>query len=326
MGTPSVLWLAAGTDQPGHDSTWVRIQALPAHQKLLLLGWRSELRYMGPDDELVVPADQADEEVRDFDIVISAKLRGPLGAVYTQAAGRAGAHVIHVANQLPATLQREPFAFADTIVCSSGNTAFRTAGLAYDPRFANDLVIIPDPLDDWLPVPGLCTDAPEGRLLLWIGRERHLASVAPFRRGLPNGWRLLTISNGPDCDVPWDAREAQALLATCQVLLVTTDLRDERGGVNSAPLRLLNGLAAGKPTLATPVPSYLELATPGEGRGWQATRSPGELYEQLRRLSSPAVRARESAMTRALMAHLAPPDPAEAWLKLLALIAERRAS
>lgn len=321
---PSVLWLAAGTDQPGHDSTWVRIQAIPAHQKLLSLGWRSELRYPGPDDDLIVSDADVEEATRNFDIVVSAKLRGPLGAAYAKAAKRGGAHVIHVANQLPATLYREPFAYADTLVCSSGNAAFRKAGAAYDPRFVDEIVVIPDPLDDWLPAPGLCTDAPGGRLLLWIGRERHLRSVLPFRRGLPAGWRLLTLSNGPDCDIAWDAQEAQALLATCQVLLVTTDLEDGRGGVNSAPLRLLNGLAAGKPTLATPVPSYLELATPGEGRGWQVTCSPGELYEQLRRLSSPTARTLESAAARHLMTRLAPPDPAGAWLALLSEIAEQR--
>lgn len=322
----SVLWLAVGTDQPGHDSTWVRIQAIPAHQQLLSLGWRSELRYMGSDDDRVVSTLDATKEVRGFDIVVSAKLRGTIGEAYTKAARDAGAHVVHVSNQVTAALGREPLTFADTLVCSSGSEAYRRAGRAYDPRFASELVVIPDPLDDWLPVPGLCSDDPRGKLLLWIGRERHLASVAPFRRGLPNGWRLLTISNGNDCDVLWDPREAQALLAGCQVLLVTTDLGDTSGGENSAPLRLLNGLASGKPTLASPVPSYLELSQPGEGRGWQVTRSPGELYEQLRRLSSPAVRALESAAARHLMAHLAPPNPAEAWLKLLSTIAERRAA
>ena len=305
MKQTNVSWVMA-SDGKTHGSA-MRLQTYPAHEELLRRGILSRVivhdnRDPGPTWE------QARRAVAGASVVVLAKIAGELRERYAIEARRAGTRVVLLLSTVRS--REQPVELADELVAPYISPREREALMARNAGLK--LHLIPDPLEPFLPHPGLCVDAPSERTVLWIGRLRYLDSLRVLRAGLPAGWQLKVLTDAPDVGISWDPLVARRLLGSCQVLAITNDFN-----VNSSPIRLQNGLASGKPVLAPPVPSYLEHSRPGREQGWSCCITSGDFYAELQRLSSPSQREAERAGALAVARTYSRVRPAEQWVELL---------
>lgn len=102
---------------------------------------------------------------------------------------------------------------------------------------------------------------------LWFGQmHREKIPEIEFIRNLfakdeLNKWQLIVLSNSGPCDLLWAEVEPYKVIKDADVIVIPSD-RNQRNALKSSN-RLLQGLAAGKPVLATPITAYVAESNSG---------------------------------------------------------------
>ena len=304
-----------------HSSS-MRLQSYPAHYALLEAGIESHLTYVGdPDIWPELPRDiNPEQELKGAQIVVIAKSIEGVARQYALAAKKQGSILITQLGTNGIMLEfdnYQPLDISDWIVAPFLNKRTSQRIKQLNPLLAHQPLIIPDPIETWLPKTEDCTDNSQHiKTVLWIGRKRHLASLKSLQKAIPDDWKLITISDTQETDYYWDPQLAASLLASCQALTITNDYDpyDPRTG-NSSPIRMLNGLACGKPVLAPPCDAYL--ATSPDQQGWIACLNGNDYHQALVKLSDPIVRQQYSQQGLAVFKAIQKTDPAAQWRQLI---------
>ena len=303
------------------DSSSMRLQAYPAHRALLEAGIESHLTYVG--DPSIWPklprAINPAKELKGAQVVIIAKSFGQVAKEYSEAALAEGATLITQLRTDEVSVEEvnyQPLDKSDWVVSPFMTDRLQSQLAVLNPNPAHKPLVIPDPLETWLPPLEQCEDQPEGKnIVLWIGRKRHWPSLLALGDFLPDNWQLVTISDNHLGDHLWDPDLAAKLLASCQALMITRDFKQDDTQGHSSSIRMINGLACGKAVLAPPTDAYLD-ASP-EMKGWIACQNGDHYRQALTDLSDPLLRATCSQEGLEVFGLFNPGDPAVMWRQLI---------
>ena len=311
----SVHWIMLGK---AINSSSLRLQSFPAHYALLECGIESHLTYVGnpsiwPETSRKINPSQ---ELRGAQVVVIAKSFGDVALQYSIAAKEEGATLItqlRTNNISVAKDNYQPLDITDWIVTPFINEHITEAIRRINPSLINQPLVIPDPVETWLPSINECRDEPaHKKIALWIGRKRHLPSIQNVH--LPSDWQLVTISDTAEADHYWETSLAAQLISECQAVVITNNYDSHLSG-QSSPIRMINGFACAKPVLAPPSPVYLKTAK--DGKGWIACCSTTDYYQALEKLSDRKIRRAYGKAGRKIFEKMSHSDPATKWRQFI---------
>lgn len=138
----------------------------------------------------------------------------------------------------------------------------------------------------------------EGLRLLWVGHRFNFPALEPLRALLARpehaDLELVTLSDHPEASRPWSPEAVEEAMRESDVAVVPSGETPRDLAKSNNRLTLFMGV--GLPVVATPLPSYREVAT--HGRDAFLARGPEEWDRALRSLRDPALRRRLGAAAR----------------------------
>lgn len=260
-----IHWVLFGSTQTGSS----RIHGYRIHKHLKRRGFASGIVF-GPPSPVVVfdlpwentsELAQADYFRRD-DVIVFETVRGGRARELAAKLKERGLKVVFSEADLYA--DSEIVNLADEVVCSS-----RFLAEAYAARHSRPVAYIPDAVESVLSCGELANRVRPVRkslTVLWFGDAGHWATLDPVRsvlrrRGFAD-YRLVTVSNHPDADVPWCLATCHKLLRLCDVVVVPTACHPK--ALAKSNNRVTQAMALGASVLASPIPAYTDVIAPGQ--------------------------------------------------------------
>lgn len=271
-----VGWFLLGDANTGSS----RIHGLNIHNYLLSRGIESVILQSSPRmvNRLTLSREEQDQILQSgFDVLIFQKVRDEQAQAFAREARRRGIRTIFLHCDC---IDTDMVTAVDDLVVISRNLRDY-----YQQRYGVDSTIIADAIEV---DPAKEKEHSDKRTitLVWVGYSDNWASVQLIRdvvgRLDDNRFRLKTISNHPDADVPWALDTVTEEILEGDVGVIPANL--DAWGMGKSSNRLTMFMALGMPVVASPVPSYLDIIE--QGINGYIAQAPEEWADALEALDS----------------------------------------
>jgi glycosyltransferase involved in cell wall biosynthesis len=306
-----ILWFLVGNPEFVASS---RIHGLAVHNKLLELGYNSCLAYIPASIEELIPEPfpgYPATVVEPGDIVIFQKIKDRLNLNKLLKFRDQGSRVILLDCDLPIGLEVSKRAHKVIVTSRELGAAYRASGVESFFREDAPEIYFDDAKRPHRPRMN-CVWFGDGSGQKWRDVE---ALKEIMRDPRLRNWGLMTISNHPDADIRW-GKDAFELVKTAHVILLPVFTQSGDSVVKSAN-RLLQGMALSAPVICSPLPSYLDVVTPGKDAFVCTT--PDQWIETILRLEDSNLREMVGKAAYSTAARYSLSNTINQWIDLLEL-------